>query len=105
MYVNITANDASQVEFTNSVSVPPGEEFSVSVTGDFDSGTLTLYSDTDGGTTSVALDGGALTTATNPKIFLNPANSGILYYQLTGATAPDLDVNILAVRSRLVSST
>lgn len=100
MYVNLTANDEAVVLIP--LEIPVGEEFAVSVTGTWDSGTFTLYSDTDGGTTEVALDGGALTADTNPKIFINCADSGMLYYQLTGATSPDLDVNIVRVRSRLV---
>jgi len=88
MYVNLTDNDANPVLIAG---VAPGQEFSVWVPGDLGGGTLSILADEGDGTKTAIW---STASADDDVVLVNLASNGGVYYQLTGATTPDVNLNI-----------
>lgn len=99
MYVNLTDNTAAGgVEITKP-TVATGQYFTVWAQGTFGSGTLKILADEGDGTKTAIY---TATASTDPTAVQNPGSIGALYYELTGATSPDINLNVVSEKAESV---
>lgn len=79
---------------SETVQIEIDDTFSISVQGDFGSGTLTAYHKVNGTNYAWASGDGSALTSAGERVLRNCGDSKTITLTLSGATSPDLDVSV-----------